>query len=462
VTAQSAPMKNNTIRDLRCRICMERFSAEFAVRGVLAIIATYDFLTLFLKKSFTRKLGVFLATLGGGGGWLLALLGRTDWLGSLPIDFYSPETFGFLGLYGIAHLPWARAFFLWGLRAYLVRGGKVEIPPPVIFPFANLPPGVLWLLTGLAQPLTGMLMGVIVIWHIVGLIGVHFGRNLRGEDRDWKTVELYFKTALLAGLIALPLVLYNYFAFMWDPFIRQWMGQNPLPAPHPFHYLLAYGLLFPFVLVGIRQILFARQYLSFFLIGWIALLPIMLVISFGLQRRLVEGMWVALVAMALVAYEEIPDLVFRRTYAILVFTLPTTFFLLAGGLNVAANPAAPIFRPQDEIAAFKFLAQYATPDDAVLSSFHTGNALPAWVPVFVVVGHGPETVGAKEIEPRVKSFYTVSTSDQDRLKLLEEFGVDYVFWGPSERELGAWHPTAATYLSQVYAQGEYAVFAVEE
>lgn len=67
--------------------------------GVLAILATYDFLSIFLKSTSVRRWGLAIAILGGGLGWVLVLIGRASVQGSLPLDFYSPESFGFLAIY---------------------------------------------------------------------------------------------------------------------------------------------------------------------------------------------------------------------------------------------------------------------------------------------------------------------------------------------------------------------------
>jgi len=40
--------------------------------------------------------------------------------------------------------------------------------------------------------------------------------------------------------------------------------------------------------------------------------------------------------------------------------------------------------------------------------------------------------------------------------------VSYVFWGPAEQSLGDWDPHAKEYLQNIYAQGGYEIFAVQE
>ena len=83
--------------------------------GMLAIFATYEFTSLIIDSIDLRRFGLILCVLGGGLGWLAVSLGSK----SLPLEFYSPETFGFLSLFGIPHLALARATILWSLVIYL-------------------------------------------------------------------------------------------------------------------------------------------------------------------------------------------------------------------------------------------------------------------------------------------------------------------------------------------------------
>jgi len=430
------------------------------IGGILAIFATYDFLALFLKEERTRRWGVVLSTFGGGLGWVLVILGYSNWLGSLPLEFYSPESFGFLGFYGIAHLPWARAFFFWGIRAYLVRGGgEDDIPQPTL-PVGNWNPGILWLFTGLSQPITGMVIGVVAGYHLLGYLFWQVIRKMRGEDANWSGFLQYFRTALFSGLVALPLVIYNAIAFTIDPFLSVWVEQSRIPSPHVLHYLVAYGLILPFAVVGAVRLIRHRPSIAWMPVMWLVLTPVLLSIPFSLQRRLVEGLWVILVLLALIAYEQISLKGFRRFYGLLAFTLPSTFFLIAGGFMAASEPAQPLFRPIEEVAAFDYLAREIDERTVILSAYDTGNAVPAWAPGFVVIGHRPESVRYTDLEPRVIAFFRENTTDDERFGLLNEFDIDYVFWGPAEKKYGNWNPTASRYLESVFSRGEYEIFEV--
>ena len=182
---------------------------------------------------------------------------------------------------------------------------------------------------------------------------------------------------------------------------------------------------------------------------------------YNLQRRLAEGVWVALVVLALKALDDLPEEKRGRWPWVWALTFPSTLILLVGGIMAIRVPSQPLFRPTAEIAAFQYLAQNAETDAVVLASRETGNPLPAWAPLQVVVGHGPETIHAEELLPRVEAFYQPGTPSEERLALLSEYHVDYVFYGPAERDLGNWNPSQAEYLTPVYQTDGYTIFATE-
>ncbi len=94
----------------------------------------------------------------------------------------------------------------------------------------------------------------------------------------------------------------------------------------------------------------------------------------------------------------------------------------------------------------------------MLSSFETGNALPAWAPSFVLIGHGPESAGLAELEPRIRAYFASSGSGPANDVLLREFDVSFVFVGPAERAMGFSEAKASSTLAEVYRQGEITIF----
>jgi hypothetical protein len=124
------------------------------------------------------------------------------------------------------------------------------------------------------------------------------------------------------------------------------------------------------------------------------------------------------------------------------------------------HPAEPVFVPAEEISAFSALSHLAEPSAVVLSAYETGNALPAWAPVRVVIGHGPETAHLPASMNRVENFYEPSTTDEFRMDLLRNNDVDFVLRGPAELLLGRWDPADAEFLELVYESDQYQVYRV--
>jgi len=276
----------------------------------------------------------------------------------------------------------------------------------------------------------------------------------------------FFKRFLVAGVIAGPFALYNALAFSLDPFLKTWNQQSAIPSPSPLLYLLAYGLVLPWAVVGGWRLLRQDAWQAAFLIPWIVVFLIAIYLPFSLQRRLLEGIWVAWLALAGTALEayrrgELPRLPWiKKLSPLLNLAFAATLILYSGSFMTASRAAEPLFVPADEAAAFNYLAHSAAPGEVVLSAYETGNVLPAWSPLRVVIGLRTLTAGTATLEPAVQRFFQTGGSQAERLALLSGQGVDYVFWGPHERALGGWDPHTAPYLVRVFAQGEYQVFKV--
>jgi hypothetical protein len=266
------------------------------------------------------------------------------------------------------------------------------------------------------------------------------------------------------GIFPVPFLIYNALAFNLDPFLKRWTGQNIITSPHPAHYLLAYGLAIPFAIIGARKLLRDNPWDGWLLVTWALAIPFLAYAPFNLQRRLPEAAWVALVILMVKSFEGEGDGLSRRSAwgisLLTAFSLPSTLFLLIGGFFTAIRPAVPVFRPVDEVKVCEQLAASAQPGDIVLSSYETGNSLPAWAPVRVVIGHGPESVGLADLLPKVQRVYSVEADDEERQRLIRELNVRYVFYGPSEARLGNWQPEDAPYLQLAYQSGDYQVYQV--
>ncbi len=450
--------------------------------GMLAILASYEFLAYFIREVRLRRFGVALACLGGGLGWLLVLVGRSIWLGSLPLDFYSPEAFGFLGLYGLPHIAMARALLLWALLAYLqlVENGYkpqqgTDVKRDRLLCYA-LQLCLFWLLAGLFQPLVLVLIGVVIGCHQLGLVTWQLVRQRSGLGVDWSAWRRVLGWLLAAALLPGLFTAYNLGITFLDAYTRIWTAQNVIRSPNILHYLLAYGLLIPYAWIGGRRLLRGDFRSGWLPVGWVLIFPLLAYAPLDLQRRLTEGVWLAWCVLALAALEQpagrlagadakrdgLPDASQHPDIRLapLWLAFPTTIFLLVGGMMVAWYPGQPSFRSTAQVQVFAYLQAEAATGTVVLGAFDTSNAFPAWAPVRVLVGHGPESIYKSELESQIAAFYQPQTSDQQRIALIERFDIAYVFWGPAERKLGDWQPASASYLTLAEQQGSYSLYQV--
>ncbi|KAA3647271.1 MAG: hypothetical protein DWQ07_07145 [Chloroflexi bacterium] len=429
------------------------------VAGVLMILASYNFIALFIQSITWRRWGTALATLGGGLGWLLVLLGAGDWLGSLPLDFYSPESFGFLSLLTLPHLALGRALLLWGFVAYLAP--IAEDQGMVWFDKKAIIAGILWSLLSFMQPMTTLIAGVMVFGFIVGTLRYNtWGGRFR--SMPWACWRGYIWRAVLAGIIASPIVLYTVWDFSSDPFLQAWTGQNFLPSPHPLHYLAAYILVLPFAFVGLFKIVPTFPWRGVLPVVWVALVPLMVYSPVNVQRRLAEGVWVMLVVLAVYAIEQWKSRPPKWVWGSVLLSFGTSIFLLAGSLLATWNPSEPLYRPVEEVTALMQLREITEDGDIVLTSVETGNVLPVWTPQRVIIGHGPESIDGPRIYAAVQSFYGSSLTEEQRQDMLDEFGVAYVWWGPHERDIGEWRADGSLNLEMIVDVGEYQVYRVVE
>jgi hypothetical protein len=431
------------------------FQAFRWIGGFLLAFATYDFVSLFLKKIQFRRWATAIILAGGGLGWLSVLGFSALWQGRIPLEFYSPETFGFLSLMGLPHLEISRALLLWGLRDYLVNSAS--------FTYRRAyKGGFLWLAMGLFQPLT-----VLIGWTLIGLhtlvVGLRQGWTaFRKSGKFDFTERNNLKTASMIILISAPIGIYSFVFFNSDPFLRSWTAKNLILSPPIGDYVLAYITMLPLALYGIYLIVKVNQWEGVLLGLWVVLFPILAYAPYNLQRRLPEGIWVAIVVLATSVFES-KFARFEKIFKIwgVAAFLPAVVFLV-GAIFAVVKPAAPLFAPKSEIDAFSDLNEIATKDDVVLASFRIANDLPAWSPLRTVYGHGPESINANLLRPEIDLFFSANGTDSDRLKLINDFNIKYVILGPDEQQTGSWQVGNSRFIELVFQEQAYKVYRVQK
>lgn len=421
--------------------------------GILNIWATYHFLALFIKKDLYRQISLVMATAGGGLGWLLVSGGE---LSQLPLEFYSPESFGFLSLYGLPHLALGRAALLWTLIAYL-RLWQTSSPR------AALMLGGFWLLAGICQPIQAAMVAGIISLHLIIVWILERGKKLIARNPPHNKALLFL---IMGSLPAGLLLIYTALKFTSDPYLRIWTSQNILPTAPLTLYLVSYGWLMPLAFYGALTMWKINPNHALLPALWMVIGLSGICIPISIQRRLIEGFWVALVVLAFVFLDKPPRRLAMAVhsigaYGLLLFSLPSTLMLIVGGVQTAQHPAGPAFLPREQVALFELVNEQGDQTSPlVLASFDSSNALPAFATARVLIGHGPESAGGTALQEQVEAIFQQKTTDARRIDLLEKYGVNYLLWGPSERALGTWNPARAEYLQQKASRDGYFLFQV--
>jgi len=127
----------------------------------------------------------------------------------------------------------------------------------------------------------------------------------------------------------------------------------------------------------------------------------------------------------------------------------------------AAVVEAPTYLPTTELAAMNWMDRQIPREALVLASYPVGNYVPRLAGQRVFIG---EDMLTNELDARqrdIRLFYSKDWDDTNREKLLHRFGIDYVYYGPDEQELGSYDPDGAEFLTRVYDHGGIRIFEVK-
>ncbi|MGC8838778.1 MAG: hypothetical protein ACP5UM_10220 [Anaerolineae bacterium] len=445
------------------------FHGARAILGAAALVSVYRFQAAFSGLVAVRKVAWLLSALSSGMGWVLILLGRSHWLGDMPVDFWVPEAFTLPIVYAFPHISLSLLLLLEAVLAYLraaegegvghaLRGGALALALAFVVPFD---------------------LGI-----VYGALGAHLlALALLRRDR----LRGAFLAALAVGVVSLPGLAYNAWVFTFNEAFREWSRQNLGFSPHPAHFLVAYSWLALLAVPGFVGALRRRRVRDAFLVGWMGAVALLLYLPFNLQRRLILGTHpvLCLLAAAGLLLGALPWARRSRPWrgllargrgrytsgglfrwaacAVLCLSLPSSLLLLAGPMVQAQGHIPPLYLTQEQAEAARWLAEHAQAGSVVLSSQPVGNILPTVAPVWVFLGHGAITAQFERKTAEAAWFYAHAAEEPDAARAwLEVQGIQYVYWGPDERALAGGQGAdlrELPYLEPVFQDGGTWLFA---
>lgn len=440
------------------------------VTDMILFLITFVFVATFLRSSSARFAAYLLAIFGSGLGWLLFVLNQAYWLGAFPVDFKMPEAHLFFTALTFPHTALGTGLLLvsiWLLarlassehRSWLwaLLAGFVNLMLAIVYPFliylVIVTSGLFWLyLCGRAKR---------ILWRLTGL---------------------------LALTLLIPAPLYAYYAYTLEvnEVFRFWDMQAITSSPPFPHYLVAYGFLFVLALLPALQ---RRKrppdgYPVVILWLWLVAAAILVYAPLNPQRRFVQGIQVPLAIMATISLFQVVFPWLRKTrlfqwlaaqprysvgglerlllIALVAFASLSNIYLLADvSLTAAVRQPFPLFREEAELKAVEWVRNNADQSDVVLGSHQTGNYVAAHAGNPVIIGHWAETADWDDKLRQTSRFYDLETDDSWRRDFLRQNRVQYVWFGPRERELGRFSPEETDYLQSVFEESGVELFMVK-
>lgn len=434
------------------------------VATILFLLLVYRMLSWFFVDRLHRITAFLLALFGAGFGWVLIVMKYTVTGGELiwPLDVYVAEPNTFFSILGSPHFI-AAALYMFVFVLVLRGQSKRQLRYAV---YAGL---------------FALFMGWQHAYDLLIVYGVLGAYTLLVWLRDRRPPMYLIWSCIIVGVLSVWPALYSVLLTSLDPLWKEVLKQFANAGVYtPPLYRLPILLGLPFLLalyMAIRQNPLRLQGVSdndLFVRGWFWISFALVYLPVDYQIHMLNGWQVPIAILAtqgLFGYLA-PALAQRRRltqasaqrWAIAVaavvigFSSLTNLYLFAWRFYDLSRYDYPYYLHRDEVAALRWLEENARPDDVVLSSLELGQYVPAETGVHAFLAHWAQTVDYYGKEAAVIRFFDEGATQSERKKIIEDFSVDYIIWGPAERALGA-HPLFDNPAFQpVFVQGDAAIF----
>lgn len=417
-----------------------------AVAALAMFLIAFGFYESVLPNRGPKWVAFLLTLFGSGVGWL----GLPS--GLFGTDLWMPESIPFLSAYANAHFPLASACVLGGVLAISKAESSV-----VRRSLACLACGFT---LGAVLPFVMLSSATFLIawnaWEI--------GRA--GGITDWKRVWRDHRGALLptGSYIAAagPWLFYDFWLTRTRPALAAWNAQNQTPSPPPFDYLLGFGLVLLLAIIGTIVARPDKERRGRLLLAWVIVTAVLLYAPINVQRRLSQGIFFPLAALAALGLEGVGRRwrIFAPALVItMALSIPSNITVVLAGLDGVSRLEPRVVLSQAEAGAYHWADDHIPPGSLVLAGEIAGNRLPAFADVRVVFGHPFETPRATVEREWMEEMYSWSGEASAGLDRLRARGVTYVFFGPEERHIGK--PTWLDQLPIVFEEGEVSIRKVD-
>ncbi len=436
------------------------FTSARVLGGLLLVMAIFYVISHFFQQPRWRWITFLAAVFGGGLGGLLLLIHHSDprlvWiqtqtpiLRSLPSDLTYAISFTWLT---ISHSPLFELGQLLLLGSWMIlwRGGRL-----------------LWV---------AVLVGVLAFIHpydpvlFFGIIAGHVVFGILSNQMTPELVRRYLRAAALLSLALLPAAIYYLWAIITEPVIHQWFSQNILYSPPLTSLLAGFGAMSLFAFIGAQRAI--RQPGPGLLVtAWAVtgtMLPYVPFIPF--QAKMLSLLSVPVSMLAVMGAQRLSRTAWwtkRRFLLVATLTASVTITfstVIFFPLRISrAQPIEPIYHyaPTDLLDTLRWIDAHTPPNAVILGDYASGNLVPQYANRQTYVGHNIQTIHYLQKLTLVRNWFYATNSDrQQKQHFLEDNHITYIMWGPNEKRLGSFQPSALPGLILAYQHHDISVYRV--
>jgi hypothetical protein len=146
------------------------------------------------------------------------------------------------------------------------------------------------------------------------------------------------------------------------------------------------------------------------------------------------------------------------TVILILLVIPSNLLVVSAGLLGVAQGEPAVIHYGEELTAYQWVADNLPRGSLILAAPTTGNRIPAFAPLRVLYGHPFETPDADAQKLIVEELFHTGGTASSGMQTLIESGIEYVFYGPREQEIG--NPAWLTELERIGEFGKVRLYKV--
>ena len=393
----------------------------------LSAMFVYRFIAEFFQKPRYRVAAFLLAIFSAGIGWLLLNAGATLPGGYTPADLWDIDPYPLISMGVFPHFGAVVSGQLGFVLLYLKY--RENPKPGYLFGMAVI--GILLQAINSIQPMLPFL--------VVG--GLILG--------DWITKKRFPKKLVIAfgvvGIAQLPMLGYNLWVFLTDPVWSSFAGQlNTYSLPPVYYFFGFFWLLVLCLPVFLKPKLFADTR-RIGLLAWIVGALVLAYLPWPMQRRFLLYYSLPLAITAVIGFQEIVSpwmnkkslfLAQRKTLLLILLLFVSSFSHLYRYMSLAVELGSgetDLMHPAEVGDALLWLGAQTWEGSLMLGAEETGLLAAAYAYQPSYVAHEFESIDYDARMVEVEQFY----QNEIGLDALDAEQIDWIFYGPYERALGA-------------------------